>query len=68
LAKAQRIKTVLEKENIPMRAAALQFALRHPAVKCILVGCRNSDEVLDNVLNLDLELPEDIWQKITAAL
>jgi len=68
LAKAQRIKTLLDEENIPMHAAALQFPLRHPAVKCILVGCRRSNEILDNVKNLNLELPDDIWQKITAVL
>lgn len=66
--KAQRIKRLLDQENISIQAAALQFALRHPAVKCILVGCRSSHEVLDNVRNLDLELPEDIWKKITAVL
>ena len=68
LAKAQRIKTVLDKENIPLTAAALQFPLRHPAVKCVLIGCRSTDEILNNANNLDLDLPEDIWQKIEAVL
>jgi D-threo-aldose 1-dehydrogenase len=68
LAKAQRIKAVLDKENIPLTAAALQFPLRHPAVKCVLIGCRSTDEILNNAKNLDMDLPEDIWQKIEAVL
>lgn len=68
LAKAQRIKAVLDKEDIPLTAAALQFPLRHPAVKCVLIGCRSTDEILNNAQNLDMDLPEDIWQKIAAVL
>ena len=68
LAKVQRIKVVLDKESIPLAAAALQFPLRHPAVKCVLIGCRSTDEILNNAKNLDMELPEDIWQKIEAVL
>ena len=68
LAKAQRIKAVLDEENIPLTAAALQFPLRPPAVKCVLSGCRSTDEILNNAKNLDMELPEDIWQKIAAVL
>jgi D-threo-aldose 1-dehydrogenase len=68
LAKVQRIKVVLDKEDIPLTAAALQFPLRHPAVKCVLIGCRSTDEILNNAKNLDMTLPEDIWQKIEAVL
>lgn len=68
LAKAQRIKAVLDKEDIPLTAAALQFPLRHPSIKCVLVGCRNTDEILNNAKNLDLNLPENIWQKLEAIL
>jgi D-threo-aldose 1-dehydrogenase len=68
LAKAQRIKALLDQRNIPLTAAALQYPLRHPAVKCVLIGCRSTDEILSNAANLDLELPEDIWQKIEAVL
>ena len=68
LAKAQRIKALLDQHDIPLTAAALQYPLRHPAVKCVLIGCRSTDEILSNAANLDLELPEDIWQKIEAVL
>ena len=68
LAKVQRIKVVLDKESIPLAAAALQFPLRHPAIKCVLIGCRSTDEILNNAKNLDMDLPEDIWQKIEAVL
>jgi D-threo-aldose 1-dehydrogenase len=68
LAKAQRIKAVLDKEDIPLTAAALQFPLCHPAVKCVLIGCRSTDEILNNAQNLDMALPEGIWQKIAAVL
>jgi aryl-alcohol dehydrogenase-like predicted oxidoreductase len=33
-----------------------------------LIGCRSTDEILNNAKNLDMDLPEDIWQKIEAVL
>ena len=65
--KAQDIGAFLKELGIPLTAAALQFPLRHPAVTSVLTGSRNSRELLANVTDFDLELPEDIWNQLEDA-
>ena len=65
--KAQDIGAFLKKLGIPLTAAALQFPLRHPAVTSVLTGSRNSKELLANMTDFDLELPEDIWNQLEDA-
>jgi D-threo-aldose 1-dehydrogenase len=65
--KAQDIGAFLKKLGIPLTAAALQFPLRHPAVTSVLTGSRNSSELLANMTDFDLELPEDIWNQLEDA-
>ena len=67
IAKAQAIGAFLNERGIPMTAAALQFPLRHPAVTSVLTGSRNSKELLANMVDFDLELPEDIWSQLEDA-
>ena len=65
--KAQDIRAFLSKQGIPLTAAELQFPLRHPAVTSVLTGSRNSKELLANMADFDLELPEDIWNQLEGA-
>ena len=65
--KAQDIRAFLSKQGIPLTAAALQFPLRHPAVTSVITGSRNSKELLANMADFDLELPEDIWNQLEGA-
>jgi D-threo-aldose 1-dehydrogenase len=67
IAKAQAIRAFLSERGIPLTAAALQFPLRHPAVTSVLTGSRNSKELLANMADFDLELPEDIWNQLEGA-
>jgi D-threo-aldose 1-dehydrogenase len=65
--KSQDIGAFLKKLGVPLTAAALQFPLRHPAVTSVLTGSRNSRELLANMADFDLELPEDIWNQLENA-
>jgi len=65
--KAQDIGAFLNEKGIPLTAAALQFPLRHPAVTSVLTGSRNSKELLSNMADFDLNLPEDIWSQLEEA-
>jgi D-threo-aldose 1-dehydrogenase len=67
IAKAQAIGAFLSERGIPLTAAALQFPLRHPAVTSVLTGSRNSKELLANMADFDLELPENIWNQLEDA-
>jgi D-threo-aldose 1-dehydrogenase len=47
--------------GVPLRAAALRFPLRHPAVASVLVGCRTPGEVDDNVAMFGHDIPDALW-------
>jgi len=66
LSRAQRLREICEAHSIPLRAAALQFPLRHPAVTSVLVGCRSSEEVEDNAALLHKEIPDSLWNDLVA--
>ncbi len=64
LKKALKIKAILDSYGVSITSAALQFPLRHPSVKAVLVGCRSSQELLDNTAAFDAQIPETLWQDL----
>jgi len=64
LAKALKIKDIVDSYGISLTSAALQFPLRHPSVKGVLVGCRSSQEVIDNTAAFDTLIPEHVWRDL----
>ena len=46
---ARRIKAVCDRHEVPLKAAALQFGLAHPAVAATIPGPRVPEEVSENV-------------------
>jgi D-threo-aldose 1-dehydrogenase len=59
--RAQRIEAVCASFDVPVKAAALQFPLGHPAVACVLTGCRSVAELDENIGLFELELPPALW-------
>lgn len=59
--RARRIGTVCARHGIPVKAAALQFPLGHPAVACVLTGARTPLELEENVTLFDLPIPAALW-------
>ena len=54
--------------GIPLRAAALQFPLRHRAVASVLVGARSAAEVDDDVAAFGWDIPPDLWSDLDALM
>ena len=50
-----------------MRAAALQYPLRHPAVASVIPGVWSVEEVRANLALLAAELPEALWDDLADA-
>ncbi|MEY9862251.1 D-threo-aldose 1-dehydrogenase [Catenulispora sp. GAS73] len=61
LAEALRLKDICERHGVPLRAAALQFPLRHPAVRSVLIGARSPQEVRDCVEMARVPIPDALW-------
>jgi D-threo-aldose 1-dehydrogenase len=66
LERARRIDAVCERHGVPLKAAALQFPLAHPAVTSVLLGARSVAELEENLALLRLELPVELWHELRA--
>jgi D-threo-aldose 1-dehydrogenase len=61
LARAQRIKALCGRYNVPLPAAALQFPFAHPRVCTVLLGFRSIDQLEKNLEWLDVPIPTELW-------
>jgi D-threo-aldose 1-dehydrogenase len=52
------------RHGVPLAAAAVQYPLRHPAVKTVVVGCRTPAEVEEDLRLSVLDIPETLWEEI----
>jgi D-threo-aldose 1-dehydrogenase len=64
LTRALVLRDVCERHGVPLRAAALQFPLTHPAVICVLVGARSPAEVEDAVRMAAVPVPAALWRDL----
>jgi D-threo-aldose 1-dehydrogenase len=64
LARVRQLARTCESHGVPLKAAALQFPVRHPAVTSVLTGVRSSVELDDNASLLQLPIPEAMWHEL----
>jgi D-threo-aldose 1-dehydrogenase len=62
--RAQRIGAVCARHSVPIKAAAIQFPLGHPAVTCVVVGCRSAAQFDESLAMFELEIPSAMWQEL----
>ena len=65
--KAARIAAVCERHQVPLRAAALQFILAHPAISSVIPGARSVAEVEENVRLVEQPIPGELWAELKKA-
>ncbi|WP_027341021.1 aldo/keto reductase [Hamadaea tsunoensis] len=61
LNRAIALRDLCEAHGVPLRAAAIQYAQRHPAITSVLVGVRSADEVRDAVAMAAHPVPAELW-------
>jgi D-threo-aldose 1-dehydrogenase len=66
LDRAQRIKAVCDRYDVPLPAAALQFPFAHPRVCTVLIGFRSIEQLEKNLAWLDVTIPTDLWAELKA--
>ncbi|MGW4461992.1 aldo/keto reductase [Micromonospora sp. NPDC004704] len=64
LDRALAIGDVCAKHGVPLRAAAVQFPLGHPAVASVVLGARSADEVTDAAEMFDHPIPGQLWRDL----
>lgn len=66
LARVAAIETVCLRHGVPLRRAALQFPLGHPAVASLVMGAVKPEEVADQVAELSAPIPTALWTELKA--
>ena len=64
LDKVALIEECCEKHGVSLGAAALQFPLKHPLVKCVLAGVKNKEELRLAVEYMNESIPNIFWNEL----
>jgi D-threo-aldose 1-dehydrogenase len=62
--RTRRLQALCAAYGVPLGAAALQYPLRHPAVRIVLPGIRTEEELGQSLLWQTWPIPDDFWQAI----
>jgi len=66
LARVDALRAVCAEFNVDIRAAALQFALAHPAVAAVIPGASQPGRIAENLALMDAAIPAGFWQALRA--
>ena len=64
--RAAQLNAICKRHGVDLKAAAIQFPLRHAAVACVLTGCRSVAEVEENVRMFQTPVPDTLWDELDA--
>ena len=64
--RAMRVRTICERHGVPVRAAAIQFPLAHPAVVSLVTGVRTIEHFDDYPRAMQTPIPDDLWAELRA--
>jgi D-threo-aldose 1-dehydrogenase len=64
--RARRLAAVCERHHVPLRAAAIQFPLAHPAVRSLIAGVRRIDHLDEYPELMRRPIPGDLWTELRA--
>jgi D-threo-aldose 1-dehydrogenase len=64
LARVAKLEEACAAHGVALPAAALQFPRRHPAVRTVVAGFRNSTELAQAVTWRDAPIPDDFWHEV----
>jgi len=63
----QAILAVCRAHDVPLPAAAVQFALRDPAVRSVVVGGSRPEQLRRNAELMAIDIPAALWDDLSAA-
>jgi D-threo-aldose 1-dehydrogenase len=52
------------RHNIPIKAAALQFSLAHPATAAVIPGASKPERIAEDYAALNTTIPDDFWHEM----
>jgi D-threo-aldose 1-dehydrogenase len=66
LSRARRLDQICRGHGVPLKAAAIQFPLGHPAITAVLLGCRSRAELGENMRMAETRVPAGLWEELKA--
>jgi D-threo-aldose 1-dehydrogenase len=64
VSRSRRMAEICARHGVPLRAAAIQFPLAHPAVTGLIAGVRRIDHLDDYPAAMRLEIPPAVWDEL----
>jgi D-threo-aldose 1-dehydrogenase len=64
IARVAKIERVCEEHDVPLRAAALQFPLAHPAIEIVLAGVKSPKHWADAMAKMQHPISPKFWQAL----
>ena len=64
VARAQRLRAVCERFEVPLKAAAVQFALAHPQVVALVAGVRTQQHLDEYPVLMQARIPAELWDEL----
>lgn len=62
--RARRLAAICERHGVPLRAAAIQFPLAHPAIRSLIAGVRRIDHLDEYPELMRRPIPADLWAEL----
>jgi hypothetical protein len=63
-AKVARITDIAQRHNVPIKAAALQFSLAHPATAAVIPGASKPERIAEDYAALNTTIPDEFWHEM----
>lgn len=64
VAKVEMLKGIAQHYQVPLKAAALQFALAHPAVAAVIPGASRPERIAEDHAAVKAAIPDDFWHEL----
>lgn len=61
---ARRLAACCAEFGVELPTAALQFSLRHPAVRTVVVGASSPAQMEQNIDRMNQPVPEELWEEL----
>jgi D-threo-aldose 1-dehydrogenase len=64
--RAQHLREVCARHGVPLKAAAVQFPLAHPAVASLVAGVRTTEHLDEYPALMQVRIPGELWDELRA--
>ncbi|WP_411885311.1 aldo/keto reductase [Polaromonas sp. YR568] len=64
VARVERIRAIARRHGVSLKAAALHFALAHPAVAAVIPGASQPGRIAEDHAALSESIPADFWREL----